>query len=138
MPRLEHANLNVQDAEAITRFITAAFPEYHVRGSGASGPSGRPWRHVGDDQHYLALTEVSETTGRTPYDSQTGLNHLGFEIDDVDALENRLRGAGFEPNLRDDSHPARRRIYYFDPEGNDWEFVQYLSRDAAERNDYSR
>jgi hypothetical protein len=25
---------------------------------------------------------------------------------------------------------------FSDPEGNDWEFVQYLSQDPARRNDY--
>jgi hypothetical protein len=27
-------------------------------------------------------------------------------------------------------------MYFYDPEDNDWEFVQYLSQDLAERNDY--
>jgi hypothetical protein len=27
-------------------------------------------------------------------------------------------------------------VYFYDPEGNDWEFVQYLSDDPADRNDY--
>jgi hypothetical protein len=51
----------------------------------------------------------------------------------------RLRqAAGYEPNMHADGHPARRRVYFYDPEGNDWEFVQYLSDDPAERNDYAR
>ena len=33
-------------------------------------------------------------------------------------------------------HPHRRRVYFYDDEGNDWEFVQYLSSEPAERNDY--
>jgi hypothetical protein len=33
-------------------------------------------------------------------------------------------------------HPHRQRVYFLDPEGNDWEFVQYFSADPAERNDY--
>jgi hypothetical protein len=34
------------------------------------------------------------------------------------------------------AHPFRRRVYFEDPEGNDWEFVQYFSADPRERNDY--
>jgi hypothetical protein len=34
------------------------------------------------------------------------------------------------------AHPYRKRVYFYDPEGNDWEFIQYLSQDPAERNDY--
>ena len=34
------------------------------------------------------------------------------------------------------SHPFRKRVYFNDAEGNDWEFVEYLSQDPLERNDY--
>ena len=33
-------------------------------------------------------------------------------------------------------HPQRQRVYFYDSEGNDWEFVEYASDDPAERNDY--
>ena len=46
-------------------------------------------------------------------------------------------GAGFGHNLLVDDHPARRRIYFYDPDGNDWEFIEYTSADPAMRNDYS-
>jgi hypothetical protein len=42
---------------------------------------------------------------------------------------------GFKHNLLITDHPARRRIYYHDPEGNDWEFVEYRTTDPAQRND---
>jgi hypothetical protein len=32
--------------------------------------------------------------------------------------------------------PYRKCVYFYDPEGNVWEFVQYLSQDPAERSDY--
>jgi hypothetical protein len=52
----------------------------------------------------------------------------------------RLSAAGFEPADASalDSHPFRRRVYYIDGNGLDWEFVQYLSQDPAQRNDYSQ
>ncbi len=31
----------------------------------------------------------------------------------------------------------RTRIYFLDGTGTEWEFVEYLSEDPAERNDYS-
>ncbi len=34
-------------------------------------------------------------------------------------------------------HPHRTRVYFNDPEGNDWEFVEYHSQDPSERNDYA-
>jgi hypothetical protein len=35
------------------------------------------------------------------------------------------------------AHPWRKRMYFIDADGNDWEFVEYLSADPARRNDYS-
>ncbi|MBK80755.1 MAG: hypothetical protein CMQ43_07570 [Gammaproteobacteria bacterium] len=137
MIRLEHANLSVTDIEATTRFITTAFPGFAVRGEGLDS-AGRPWRHVGTDHTYVALQAVGTNPGRQPYGDEVGMNHLGWEIDDVDGLIGRLRDAGFEPNLQADGHPARRRVYFYDPDGNDWEFVQYLTDDPARRNDYDR
>lgn len=133
--KLEHANLSVTDVDAMTRFLTTAFPEFRVRGQGLDD-NGRVWRHVGTLDFYVALQAVPENADRQPYGSTTGMNHLGWEVDDVAALEARMTGAGYEPNMRVDSHPARRRIYFYDPDGNDWEFVQYLTADAALRHSY--
>jgi len=137
MIKLEHANLSVTDVDAMTRFLITAMPGFAVRGEGLDD-AGRLWRHVGDADFYVALQAVPAARPRDPYGNDTGLNHLGWEVDDVAALERRLRAAGFEPNMHADGHPARRRVYFFDSEGNDWEFVQYLSTDPAERNDYGR
>ena len=137
MHRLEHANLSVTDADALTDFIRTAFPAFDVRGGGQDH-AGRPWRHVGDAEFYIALQTVPDSEVRQPYGNTPGMNHLGWEVDDLDALRARMEAAGYMPNLSDDSHPARRRLYFYDPDGNDWEFVQYTSADPAMRNDYAR
>jgi len=136
MHRLEHANLSVHDPDAITRFMLAAFPGFRIRGEGLDD-YGRVWRHVGDDESYVALQAVPSGPHRTPYGNTAGLNHLGFEVDDFDALRARLEAAGFEHNLLFADHPARRRIYFHDPEGNDWEFIEYSTSDRAARHDYA-
>ena len=137
MHRLEHANVSVRDPDAITRFMLAAFPDFRVRGEGLDD-YGRAWRHVGDDESYVALQAVPTGGSRTLYGSTPGLNHLGFEVSDLDALRSRLEAAGFRHNLLITTHPARRRIYFHDPEGNDWEFVEYTTPVRSERNDYAR
>lgn len=134
--KLEHANLSVQHTDEMERFLIAAFPDFHRRGGGLDG-RGRPWRHVGNDEFYIALQTVPTNGHRTPYGNDTGLNHLGWEVDDLAALVERMRQAGFEPNMAADDHPARSRRYFYDPDGNDWEFVQYLTSDTKARNDYS-
>lgn len=136
MIRLEHANLSVQNTEAMQEFLLTAFPEFRVRGGGTD-PYGRPWCHVGNDEFYVALQSVPDRTDRTPYGNTTGLNHLGWETDDLKALEQRMIAGGFPPNMAADDHPARNRRYFRDPDGNDWEFVQYFVTEFAQRNDYA-
>lgn len=135
MIRMEHANLSVFKIDAMEVFLLTAFPDFRVRGGGFDG-HGRDWRHVGNDDFYIALQAVPEDRHRTPYGNETGLNHLGWEVDDLPGLEARMHAAGFEVNLAADDHPARNRRYFYDPDGNDWEFVQYLVDEPAARNDY--
>ena len=134
--RLEHANLSVVHTDAMERFLCAAFPDFRRRGGGVDSRN-RPWRHVGNDDFYIALQTVPNNLDRTPYSDDAGLNHLGWEVDDLDALVIRLAVAGFEPNMSADDHPARNRRYFYDPDGTDWEFVEYLVDDEVARNDYS-
>ena len=134
--RLEHANVCVRDIEGMIRFLQTAFPEFHVRGEGIS--NGTRWVHMGTHDTYIALCQASTepATPWMPYRGLPGVNHLAYEVDDVEALHGRLKAAGYRDSTPPNAHPHRKRLYYYDPEGNDWEFVQYLSRDPAERNDY--
>ena len=136
---LEHANLCVTDIERFTQFLIQVFPDFRVRGEGLDGRQRR-WRHVGDDDTYLALQEATTPRAQpwVPYSGEPGLNHLAYVVDDVGALVERLAVFGISPNLVVTKHPARTQVYFYDPEGNEWEFVQYLSDDPSERNDYSR
>jgi catechol 2,3-dioxygenase-like lactoylglutathione lyase family enzyme len=131
--RLEHANLSVHDIDATIRFLRTAFPEFRVRRD-TTDADGSRWVHVGTDETYIALNQAkargTESTG-------TPLNHLAYEVDDVEAIGGRLRAAGYQENmLVPNAHPYRKRLYFYDPEGNEWEFVEYLSDDPAKRHDY--
>ncbi|MBW2313754.1 MAG: VOC family protein [Deltaproteobacteria bacterium] len=136
--RLEHANLAVRDLDAMIRFVTTAFPEFRIRAEGKTWRNQR-WAHVGTDDTYLALSEapVEPTERWVPYSGKPGVNHLGYEVDDVEALRGRLASAGYADSTVPNDHPHRRRVYFHDAEGNDWEFVEYRSDDPAERNDYA-
>ena len=139
MARLEHANVCVRDIDVMLRFLRSAFPEFRVRADHADADGSR-WVHFGDDNSYLALCAAAPGAERNwePYSGIPGVNHLGFEVDDAMALRSRMLAAGFEESTVPNAHPFRERVYFHDPEGNDWEFVQYLSADAAERHDYAR
>ena len=136
--RLEHANLSVRDVEATIRFLTTAFHEFRIRGEGTNR-DGTRWAHVGTNDTYIALNQAKADSerDRMPYRGEPGLNHLAYEVDDVESLRLRLKAAGYRDSTVPNAHPHRKRVYFYDPDGNDWEFVQYFSQDPAERNDYA-
>lgn len=134
--RIEHANMIVRDIDAMAQFLRTAFPDFEVRQDAGEGDDR--WIHIGTDDTYIALNQAREEPAERwrPYRGIPGVNHLGWEVDDVDALRERMRRAGYRDSTVPNNHPHRRRVYFYDPDGNDWEFVQYLSSDPAERNDY--
>lgn len=135
--RLEHANLNVHDIDAVVRFLMTAFPDFQIRYDHAESDGAR-WVPVGTDETYIALNTANpnEPPRGAPYKGRPGLNHLAYEVDDVDSIRARLLAAGYRDSTLPNKHPHRKRIYFYDPEGNDWEFVQYLTDDPALRHDY--
>ena len=135
--RLEHANLAVRDVDGALRFIQTAFPDFRVRSEGKTW-NGRRWLHVGTQETYLALNEATDAPAEAwvPYGGKPGLNHLGYEVDDAEEVRRRLATAGYRDSTVPNDHPHRKRVYFHDAEGNDWEFVEYLSDDPAERHDY--
>ena len=138
MVRLEHANLFVRDIDATIRFLRTAFPDFRIRYDGMD-PRGFRWVHLGTDDSYIALTKstVEPEKRWTPYAGVPGVNHLAYEVDDVEALRERLQSAGYRNSTPPNNHPYRKRVYFYDPDGNDWEFVQYLTNDPAKRHDYT-
>ncbi|MFQ6130453.1 MAG: VOC family protein [Armatimonadota bacterium] len=137
--RLEHANITVLDIDRAVEFLTTAFPHFRVRGGGQSdhGTWRRKWLHVGTDSTYVALeqTTIAAKAERRP-ERETGINHAGFEVDDVADILRKMEAAGYKGTMAE-PHPFRKRLYVTDADGITWEFVEYLSDDPAERNDYS-
>ena len=137
-PKIEHINLHVGDITQTRLFLQTAFPQFHIRYQ-SNDSADEQWLHFGDDDTYFALyqSETNTHPTRVPYSSSPGFNHLGLVVDDVESLRQRLLEQGFHESTLGNTHPARKRIYFRDPDGNDWEFVEYLSEHNAERNDYS-
>ena len=66
------------------------------------------------------------------------LEHANITVNDIDEIVSRANDAGYElsPVSAMKGHPHRRRAYFFDGNGIEWELVEYLSDDSSERNDY--
>jgi catechol 2,3-dioxygenase-like lactoylglutathione lyase family enzyme len=140
---LEHANITVESVKESIKFLEAAFPESTIRGEGhlhGDASLGR-WVHFGTDTFYVALQENATNSPRSDVTYEhDGINHIGFVVEELDALLSRMRDRGYElsPASAMEDHPHRRRAYLFDGNGVEWEFVEYLSDERSERNDYTR
>lgn len=135
---LEHANITVQQIEPALRFLLTALPGWRVRGEGRMDWFGKSirWLHVGSEQHYLALQDGGEAAGPHWQSHQLGVKHLGIVVPDLAALVDRLQAAGYTMDHPGGRHPHRRSAYYLVDGLVQIEFVQYLSDQPAERNDY--
>ncbi|WP_330960495.1 VOC family protein [Photobacterium sp. 53610] len=135
-PYVEHANLTVRHLENTIQFLQTAIPEFSVRHLGQQ-PTHR-WCHIGTDETYLALQEVvdRDQIDRHPY-LDLGINHIGLVVDDILQVRTRLLEAGYRENEMETSHPWRERVYFYDKDGIEWEFIQYLTAEPALRHDYS-
>lgn len=138
---IEHANITVRSTEEAKRFLRTAFPDFRVRGKGflQGGKSSGTWVHFGNDETYLALQQNTEHAVRSDVSyTNDGINHLGFVIDDVDGLVSRMSEAGYQLTAASamEGHPYRKRAYFLDKNGFEWEFVEYLSNDPAGKNLY--
>lgn len=138
MVRFEHANLVVTNIDKTLDFIQTAFPDWRIRGQGEMKWYGKPrrWMHVGDDDTYITLNNDGEGKNRDLTGHQPGLAHLGFVVDDIDAIIQRLEAKGYQIDVEGADHPYRKNIYFQDPEGFQFEFVEYLSDKPAEKNEY--
>lgn len=119
--RLEHVNVTVSDPDRVAALLQDLFG-WRIRWQGAAIAGGRSL-HVGGDDCYLALYRPA-TGARTSFAEGGPLNHIGVEVDDLDATEARVIAAGLEPYWHADYAPGRR-FYFHDPEGIEYEVVSY-------------
>ena len=136
--QLEHANLCVSDIDGMIKFLQTALPDFIIRHD-ETDTDGDRWVHIGNDKTYIALNNSSQkdSSDWAPYSGKPGVNHLGYMVDSVELVRNRLRAGGYIESTVKNNHPFRKRLYFYDPEGRDWEFVEYLSENLEERNDYT-
>lgn len=131
---LEHANITINNMESSIHFFQTAFPDFEIRGGGEM--NGRKWIHLGNDITYIALNTSVEPEMNVKDYSKSGINHLGFVVEDVEIIAKRLLAAGFKRDYPKQVENYRIRDYFADADGNEYEFVQYLSDAIQERNFY--
>jgi catechol 2,3-dioxygenase-like lactoylglutathione lyase family enzyme len=121
--RIEHVNVTVSDPERAARLMEAVFG-WRVRWRGPSMNGGRTV-HVGSDRDYVALYAAKDApAGDAGFAKGRPLNHIGVEVDALDATEEKVIAAGLTPFSHGDYEPGRR-FYFFDPDGIEYEVVSY-------------
>jgi catechol 2,3-dioxygenase-like lactoylglutathione lyase family enzyme len=135
---LEHANITVPDIDAAIAFLQVIEPNLAVRHDETPERSYR-WAHIGLGDCYIALQEPhlgSEPKDvRRPY-KDYGVNHLAWVVDDFDGVIERLEDSGYRKGVPGESSQYRRRAYYHDSAGFEWEIVTYLTPNLDERFSY--
>lgn len=131
---LEHANITVNNLEKSMHFFKTAFPNFEKRGGGISNE--REWIHFGDERTYVALNTRKELLDIEKNYASSGINHLGFVVKDVSSISKRLEDAGYKRSFPKQVEKYRIRDYFYDADGNEFEFIEYLSDDISERNFY--
>ena len=131
---LEHNNITVNNLEEAVKFIQTAMPEFEIRGEGADNQ--RRWAHISSNQSYVALTETTKEVTASENYLPHGFNHMGFMVNDVRAVGQRLREASYRTSYPFTEDEHRLRDYYLDADGNAYEFIQYLTEKPEDRNSY--
>jgi catechol 2,3-dioxygenase-like lactoylglutathione lyase family enzyme len=121
--RIEHVNVTVADPERTSALMQALF-DWHIRWQGPAQNGGYTI-HVGTNEHYVALYATGNPTlAAEVFPKGRPLNHIGVEVDDLDATEARVVAAGLKPFSHADYEPGRR-FYFLDPDGIEYEVVSY-------------
>ncbi|ELM6650732.1 TPA: VOC family protein [Vibrio parahaemolyticus] len=130
MTRIEHLNITVPDIDAALAFLAIVAPDFKVR-KDVKSPDRHRWTHVGNKQSYFALQEP-HLDSLSPKDFQKtyknyGVNHIGLVVNDLEVIENRLIEQGYRRGILAPEETFRKRAYFFDKAGFEWELTEFLS-----------
>jgi len=123
--QLEHVNITVSDPAKTAEMLNTLFG-WTVRWKGAAISGGTTY-HVGSEDQYLAVytgPSDKQKPADDSYSTRGGLNHVGVVVDDLDAVEKRVKALGFVPHSHADYEPGRR-FYFRDHDGIEFELVCY-------------
>lgn len=128
MAILEHVNVTVANPEKTAKTLCDVFG-WKVRWKGPSKLGGFTV-HVGDDAQYIALYTLQgqKSAKAGSREALAGLNHIGVEVDDLTAAEQRIIAAGYRTFYHGDfpeETPARANFYFEDENGIEFEIAQY-------------
>lgn len=128
MAQLEHVNITVSDPKRTAQMLIDLFG-WHIRWEGSAMAGAGYTVHVGSDDTYVAVYSGAKPDQIVPkqdasYMTRGGLNHIGVVVDDLDAVEAKVKAMGLTPKSHADYEPGRR-FYFDDPDGVEIEVISY-------------
>jgi hypothetical protein len=110
-------------------------PDFEVRKDEKPENSYR-WAHIGNDDYYFAFQEphlgVKPEKPRKSYEN-FGVNHVGLCVSDLSQIEQKLVDSGYKRGIETPDERFRKRRYFYDKAGFEWELVEYSSNDPGEK-----
>ena len=122
---LEHINLTVTDPDKTAEMLRDLFG-WKIRWSGDSIHNGRSV-HVGNEDDYVALYSVGAPktfSENEKYRLAGAVNHLGIQVDDLSAAEQRILDFGIKTHSHQTYEPGIY-FYFHDHDGVECEVVSY-------------
>jgi catechol 2,3-dioxygenase-like lactoylglutathione lyase family enzyme len=89
VPKIRHLAIVALDSERVADFYKAAFDMEEAFRHPSSHPEGRPAIYLSDGYMNLAILPV--------IDRPEGINHIGFQVDDVESAHDTAIAAGAVP-----------------------------------------
>ncbi len=133
--RIEHVNITVPDIDAAIRFLKIVAPDFDVRKDNNPSDSYR-WVHIGNEDYYFALQEAhldADPMKQLQSYKNYGVNHVALVVSNVKEIEEKLINGGYKKGIETPLEKYRKRIYYFDDAGLEWELVEYDSDKPDEK-----
>jgi catechol 2,3-dioxygenase-like lactoylglutathione lyase family enzyme len=133
--KIEHVNITVPDIDAAVSFLKIIAPDFKIK-KDEKPLNDKRWMHIGNDEFYFALQEAPiETHPIKPNQTYInyGFNHIGLVVNNIDDIEKKLIQAGYNKGIDTPNETFRKRIYYYDNAGFEWELVEYLSENTEDK-----
>lgn len=111
MARIRHIAILTEDVDKLVKFYTSAFGLTIVHGVGTA-------TYLSDGHINLAIIPIGPEREIEGPQLNTGINHFGFEVEDVNAIRDACNGLDAASGI--DKRPPNREAEYrvHDPDGN--------------------
>ncbi|HUR72533.1 MAG TPA: VOC family protein [Candidatus Limnocylindrales bacterium] len=118
MARIRHLAILTEDVEKLVKFYTEGFGLKVIHGVGTA-------TYLTDGHINLAIIPIGPEREIEGPQLRTGINHFGFEVEDVAAVREACKGLDAAEDVR--KRPPNREAEYrvLDPDGNPVDLSQH-------------